>query len=85
MLCVCLTNFGLARSTTYFDLIANAFAVLVLAEYGNLASVYYLTYIESNHFHYTAQEDFLMISYNKVQSEACHHWCYFYLAIGLAV
>mgnify|MGYP006105789567 CR=1 FL=1 len=53
ILCVCLTNLGLARSTTYFDLIANAFAVLVLAEYGNLASVYYLTYLESNHFKYT--------------------------------
>ena len=53
IICVILTNVGLARSTTYFDLIANAFAVLVLAEYGNLASVYYLTYLESNHFKYT--------------------------------
>ena len=53
IICVVLTNIGLSRSTTYFDLIANAFAVLVLAEYGNLASVYYLTYIESNHYKLT--------------------------------
>ena len=83
--CVTLTNIGLVRSTTYFDLIANAFAVLVLAEYGNLASVYYFTYIESNHYALTQKEDFLNIYYDPVASKSCHHWCNIYLVVGLVV
>ena len=59
--CMVLTSLICAQSSNMMDLLANAFGIFVLVEYGVLASNYILMNIENEQLELTMREDFMTL------------------------
>lgn len=62
------------NSTTCFDVLANAFAVLALNEYNFLASEFYLLFLDSFHSELYFDENYMILCVKNNQAKSSYIW-----------